>query len=793
MAKRKQTNDTQKAPIPRELPILPAGDAVAFPAILIPLGTANEKVVKLIDAASSGDRVVGIFAQRPGTDTPTADNLYSMGTAATIVRMFKMPDGSIRAFLQGQARIRITKVTKKEPFIRAKVEEVAETAAEGPEMEALSKNLVYLFRKIVELAPNLPEELSIAVDNISGPGPLADFVAAHIGISLEESQQLLETLDVVERLHKLTTFINRELEVLELGSKIQSQAKEEIGKAQREFYLREQLKAIQKELGDTDERAVELDELRKKIEEAGMPEEPKKEAERELDRLSRMSPASAEYSVARTYLDWATSLPWNKSTEDRLDVEEAAKVLDHDHYDLEKVKGRILEYLAVKKLKPDMKGPILCFVGPPGTGKTSMGQSIARALGRKFFRMSVGGTRDEADIRGHRRTYIGALPGRIIQGLKRAESNNPVFMLDEIDKVGADFRGDPSAALLEVLDPAQNNSFVDHYLDVPFDLSRVMFITTANMADPIIPALRDRLEILELSGYTETEKLHIANRYLLPRQLTENGITEDAAEITADAILTIVRRYTREAGVRNLERELGSICRKVARGVASGESEKATITEENIHEYLGTPRLTYELVGEVDEVGVATGLAWTPAGGDILFVEAALVPGKGSLTLTGKLGDVMQESARAGLTYARSKAKSLAYDEKFLEKTDVHIHVPAGAIPKDGPSAGVTMTVALISALTGLPVRKEVAMTGEMTLRGKLLPVGGIKEKVLAAHRAGIKKIVLPQENEKDLSDVPQQVRDELSFTLAAHIDDVLPATLGEKAKAPPEKTGVTA
>ncbi|MEE9203343.1 MAG: endopeptidase La, partial [Dehalococcoidia bacterium] len=673
-------------------------------------------------------------------------------------------------------------------YIRARVEEIAETAQQGPELEALTQNLIALFKKVVELAPNLPEELNIAVINIPEPGPLADFVAAHINISLEESQGLLETLDVVERLHKLTTFLSRELEILELGGKIQSQAREEMTKAQREFYLREQLKAIQKELGETDEHATELNELRQKIDEAGLPEEAKKEAERELDRLGRMSPASAEYSVARTYLDWITSLPWNQSTEDRLDVEEAAQVLDHDHYDLEKVKGRILEYLAVKKLKPDMKGPILCFVGPPGTGKTSMGQSIARALGRKFVHMSLGGVHDEADVRGHRRTYIGALPGRIIQGLRRAESNNPVFMLDEIDKVGADFRGDPSAALLEVLDPAQNNSFMDHYLDVPFDLSQVMFITTGNLADPILPALRDRMEILELPGYTETEKVHIATRFLLPRQLEENGITDEAMEMTEEALFAIARRYTREAGVRNLERELGSICRKVARRVASGEAAKVTVTPEDLHEYLGPPRFTYELAGETDEVGVATGLAWTPAGGDILFVEAALVPGKGSLTLTGTLGDVMQESARAGLTYARSRAKVIGYDEKFLDKTDVHIHVPAGAIPKDGPSAGITMTVALISALTGRPIKKDVAMTGEITLRGKVLPVGGIKEKVLAAHRAGIKKVVLPKENEKDLAEVPQQVRDELSFTLAGHIDQVLPETLGKKAGAAPKQ-----
>ncbi|MDR9459870.1 MAG: endopeptidase La, partial [Dehalococcoidia bacterium] len=585
-------------------------------------------------------------------------------------------------------------------------------------------------------------------------------------------------LNIGKRLKKVTSFINRELEILELGSKIQSEIKGEFDKAQRQYYLREQLKAIQRELGEVDEQTMEIDELRKSIEEAQLPPEALKEAERELDRLSKMPPQAAEYSVAKTYLDWVTSLPWTKGTEESVDVKRAAEILDEDHYDLEKVKERILEYLSVRKLKQDMKGPILCFVGPPGTGKTSIGQSIARALGRKFVRMSLGGVRDEAEIRGHRRTYVGALPGRIIQGIRRAGSNDPVFMLDEIDKVGADFRGDPSAALLEVLDPEQNHAFFDHYLDVPFDLSRVMFITTANLEDPILPALRDRMEVLELPGYTEVEKLHIAKKFLITKQLRENGISKGKLKITDDAILTIVRKYTREAGLRNLEREIGTICRKVARQVIEDDIKKITITPKKLKEFLGAGKFSYEVAEGSDEVGVATGLAWTQAGGDVLFVEALLVPGKGNLTLTGKLGDVMQESARAALTYSRAHASSLGVQGNFYETKDIHIHVPAGAIPKDGPSAGVTMTVALASAISGRPVKKNVAMTGEITLRGKVLPVGGIKEKVLAAHRAGVTKVILPKDNEKDLDEIPQQIKDELQFVFVKHIDEVLKETM---------------
>ena len=771
-------NQEAEVQIPQELAVLPSGETVIYPEMMIPLAAGEEKMIKLIDDVLSGDKILGLFARRPGGEGSSADNIFNVGTATAVARMFKMPDGSIRAFLQGMKRIKIKKVIQTEPYIRAQIKVIEEKVDKTPEIEALTRNLTDLFQKIVSLSPNLPEEIGVAVINIAEPGRLADFVAAHINLSLEEKQGILEELNVRKRLKKVTSFINRELEILELGSKIQSEIKGEFDKAQRQYYLREQLKAIQKELGEVDEQTMEIDELRKSIEQSQLPPEALKEAERELDRLSKMPPQAAEYSVAKTYLDWVTSLPWTKGTEESVDVKRAAEILDEDHYDLDKVKERILEYLAVRKLKQDMKGPILCLVGPPGTGKTSIGQSIARALGRKFVRMSLGGVRDEAEIRGHRRTYVGALPGRIIQGIRRAGSNDPVFMLDEIDKVGADFRGDPSAALLEVLDPEQNHAFFDHYLDVPFDLSKVMFITTANLEDPILPALRDRMEVLELPGYTEVEKLHIAKKFLINKQLRENGISKDRLKITDDAILAIVRKYTREAGLRNLEREIGTICRKVARQVIEGDIKRIKITPKKLKEFLGTGKFKYELAEGSDEVGVATGLAWTQAGGDVLFVEAALVPGKGNLTLTGRLGDVMQESARAALTYSRAHASSLGVKGNFYETKDIHIHVPAGAIPKDGPSAGVTMTVALASAISGRPVKKNVAMTGEITLRGKVLPVGGIKEKVLAAHRAGVTKVILPEDNEKDLDEIPQQIKDELQFVFVEQIDEVLKETM---------------
>ena len=779
---------TEKSYVPEELPILSQQEAVIYPSLIVPLGTAEGKIIKLIDDATAGDKLIGIFAQRQ--DAKEATDLYSVGTAALIARMFRLPDSSIHVFLQGISRIRLKKITQTEPYLKAKVEVIEDKVEQTTEVEALVRNLSGSFQRVIELAPNLPSELNVAVLNIPDPGSLADFIAAHINLKFEERQEILETVDVTERIKKLTTFVNRELEVLELGSKIQAQAKEEMTKAQREFFLREQLKAIQKELGETDERTIEINELRQKINEAKLPPEANKEAERELERLAKMPPGAAEYTVSRTYIDWFINLPWSKGTNDNLDISQASRVLNEDHYDLDKVKERILDYLAVRKLKPDTKGPILCFIGPPGTGKTSVGQSIARALGRKFVRMSLGGIRDEADIRGHRRTYVGALPGRIIQGLRRAESNNPLFMLDEVDKMGVDFRGDPAAALLEVLDPEQNFSFVDHYLDIPFDLSQVMFITTANIVDPIPPALKDRMEIIELLGYTENEKLHIAKKFLIPRQLHENGLTPQQLEISDEAVLGIIRSFTREAGVRNLEREIGTVCRKVARRIAEGNEELTLVAKEMLHDYLGAENFRYELAEKADEIGVATGLAWTAAGGDIIFVEASLVPGKGNLTLTGKLGEVMQESARAALTYARSlinRKQEKIYaryaaniPEDLYEKTDVHIHVPAGAIPKDGPSAGITMAVALISALSKQPVSKDVGMTGEITLRGKVLPVGGIRDKVLAAHRAGLKKVILPKENEKDMEEVPQEIKEKLRLIFIETIDEALEVALAD-------------
>jgi len=759
--------------VPSELPILPSGENVVYPSTVVPLKTADDKVIRLIDDVMSEQKVIGLFTVRD-RDTPLPDGLARVGTAVLVARMLKWPDGSVQVLLQGLNRIRLKGVTQIAPYLRGVVETFEDSGDRSPELDALTRNLLTVFQKVVMLAPNLPKEVGVAVVNIPEPSNLADFIAAHTNLSREEGQDILETVDVVDRIRKLTGYVNRELELLELGSKLQTQIKGQMDKAQREFYLREQMKAIQKELGEGDDHATEMNDLREKMEEACLPPEAKKQAERELDRLSKMNPAAAEYTMSRTYFDWLVEVPWAKHTDDNLDIVEGARILDEDHYDLVKVKDRILDYLAVRRLKDDMKGPILCFVGPPGTGKTSMGQSIARAMGRKFVRVSLGGVRDEADIRGHRRTYIGALPGRIIQGIRQAGSNNPVFMLDEIDKMGTDFRGDPSAALLEVLDPEQNCAFVDHYLDVPYDLTKVMFITTANMLDTVPPALRDRMEVIELLGYSEQEKLHIARTYLVPRQERENGLESDMLELPDETILTMIRDYTREAGVRNLEREIGTVCRKVARGIAQGNADPVTATSESLRDYLGQQRFRYELAGETDEIGVATGLAWTPAGGDVLFVEASLLEGKGNLILTGKLGDVMQESARAALSYARSRAESLGIDSHFYEKKDVHIHVPAGAIPKDGPSAGVTMTTALISALTECPISKDVGMTGEITLVGKVLPVGGVKEKVLAAHRAGVTKVILPEENEKDLEDIPQEVKEKLKFVFVKHVDDVL-------------------
>lgn len=761
--------------IPETLPILPLRETVIFPAMVAPIVVGREKSIKLIDDVAVGNKMFGVVAQKdPQIDEPNTDQVYQIGTVCTIIRMLKFPDGTTRLLVQGISRIRINQFIETEPYFKANVDPIQEVYELTIEIQGLMRNALDLFQKVVSMAPYLSEEAYITAMNIHEPNRLADFIAANLNITTAQKQEVLETIDVKERLQKVTYFLNSEIQILEVGRQIQSEIKTEMDKRQREYILREQLKAIQKELGELDQQTKEINELREKIEQAGMPEEVRKEAERELDRLSQMMPGAAEYTVARTYLDWLINLPWSKSTEDNLDIERARQILDEDHYDLEKVKNRILEFLAVRKLKSDTRGPILCFVGPPGVGKTSLGMSIARAMGREFVRISLGGVRDEAEIRGHRRTYVGALPGRIIQGIRKAGTNNPVFMLDEIDKLGLDFRGDPAAALLEVLDPQQNSKFVDHYLDVPFDLSKVLFITTANMLDTIPPALLDRMEVITLPGYTEYEKLEIAKRYLIPRQILENGLKPELVNFEESAIKKIIREYTREAGVRNLEREIGSVLRKIAQKVAQGETGPFSITEEDIEKYLGIPKYRYGLAGERDEIGVATGLAWTEAGGDILFIEVALVPGKGNLILTGKLGEVMQESARAALTYVRSKSEEWGIESNFFEKWDIHIHVPAGAIPKDGPSAGVTMATALSSAIRRVPVRKDLGMTGEITIRGKILPVGGIREKVLAAHRAGLKTVMLPKDNERDLEEVPQIVKNDIEFIFIEHADEAI-------------------
>jgi len=697
--------------------------------------------------------------------------------------MLRLPDGSVQVLLQGQSRIALIEISETEPYPNGKVSGLEDQVEESRELDALVANLRAQFQKLVAAAPNMPEELSVAIQNIDEPGRVADFVAANMDLPLSDKQELLAELNVNQRLRQATLLVSREMEVVEIGSKIQSQIRDQMDKTQREYYLREQLKAIQRELGETDGTESAAADLRQRIGDAHMPEEPRKQAEHELERLENMSPMSPESSMIRTYLEWMVEVPWDKSTADILDLNEAERVLNEDHYDLDKVKDRILDYLGVRKLKADMRGPILCFSGPPGVGKTSLGQSIARALGRKFVRLSLGGVHDEAEIRGHRRTYIGALPGRVIQSLRRVGTNNPVMMLDEVDKLGADIRGDPSAALLEVLDPEQNHSFVDHYLDVPFDLSKVLFIATANMLDTIPPALRDRMEIIEISGYTEEQKLQIALRYLIPKELGENGL--DPATVTLDeaAVRRIIGEYTREAGVRSLEREIAGVFRRIARRVAAGHVEHVEVSAADIPDYLGVPRFRNELAEAEDAVGVVAGLAWTPVGGDVLFVEARAVPGHGGLILTGQLGDVMQESARASLTYARSRAGALGIPADFHEKTDVHVHVPAGAIPKDGPSAGITIATAIISALSQRPVRHTVGMTGEITLRGRVLPIGGLRDKVLAAHRAGLRTILIPRDNERDLLDVPQPVRQELRFVPVEHIDQVLAEALVPEAK----------
>ena len=772
--------DDSELNIPDVLAILPLRGTVIFPQAVMPLAVGRPASVRLIQEALQGSRIIGAVMQRdPSEDAPRAHGLHTIGTATVIEKALKQPDGTLRLVVQGLARFRITDVVQETPFLRARIQRLTDEAPSATlEVEALARTASGLFQKVVALSPTLPDELANVLGAVEGPGALADLIAGLLPtLPTALRQELLETMGVAERLQRLVAALTKEAEVLELGSKIQSEVQSEMSKTQREYYLREQMKAIQKELGDADDRTQEIDTLRRKIETAGMTEEAGKEALRELDRLAKMPPAAAEYTVARTYIDWLVSMPWQQETADYVDIAGARAILDEDHEGVEKIKERILEYLAVKKIRASGKDPILCFVGPPGVGKTSLGRSIARALGRKFHRISLGGMRDEAEIRGHRRTYIGALPGQIIQGLRRAGTKNPVFMLDEIDKLGMDFRGDPASALLEVLDPEQNVSFRDHYLDVAFDLSRVLFITTANVTDTVAPALRDRMEIIPLAGYTEEEKIAIAQRHLVPKQAREHGLDPAVdIEFTPEALRLLARGYTREAGVRNLEREIASVCRKVARRHAEGHTEALRITPDVVTSFLGVPRFELEEVEERTRVpGVAIGLAWTPAGGDILFIEATRMKGARTLTLTGQLGDVMKESVQAALSWVRSHADELGIAPDFWEMSDIHVHVPAGAIPKDGPSAGVTMTTALVSLLTGRRVRSGLAMTGEVSLAGRVLPVGGIKEKVLAAHRAGIRTVLLPKRNAKNLiEDVPLRVRDEMTIHLVDSVPDVL-------------------
>jgi len=776
MTEQQPSMDFSAEEMPELLPILPLFEAALFPKMVLPLVVMQEGSIQLVDEAMSQNRIVGLVVSEKEIEESghSPEELNTIGTSALILKMAKAEDNKAQLLVQGLGRLKIKEYVKGKPYLQARVEHIQDVEKKGKQTKALMSNLLGQFTRIAELSPGLPQEIVEMARTIQEPGTLADMITSTINSSLEEKQTVLETFNVNKRLKEVTRLVNYQLEILELGNKIQSQVKGDMDKRQREYYLREQLKAIKEELGEKDEATVEIEDYRAKIEEKNLPEEARQEAERELDRLARMHPSSAEYTVASTYLDWLTALPWHESTEDNLDITKARKILDQDHFGLKKAKKRILEYLAVRKLAPESKGPILCFAGPPGTGKTSLGLSIARALGRQFFRISLGGVRDEAEIRGHRRTYVGALPGRIIQGIRRSGSNNPVFMLDEIDKVGSDFRGDPSSALLEVLDPEQNFSFSDHYLDVSFDLSKVMFITTANILDTIPPALRDRMEVLMLLGYTQDEKVKIANRYLIPRQRAAHGLKAGQISFTKGAIKLIISGYTREAGLRNLEREIATVCRGVAAKVAEGRAKSMKIKVDNVSEYLGPVRLTSEAKARTAVPGVAMGLAWTQAGGELLFVEATSMTGNKGLTLTGQLGDVMKESATAALSFIRTNAGTLEIPDDYFQKHDIHIHVPAGAIPKDGPSAGVTMLTALTSLFTNKPIKKDLAMTGEITLRGQVLPVGGIKEKVLAAHRAGIKTVMLPSWNEKDLEDIPKEVQQKIKFQFVDKMKDVL-------------------
>jgi ATP-dependent Lon protease len=780
-----------------ELPVLPIRNAVLFPGAVAPFDVGREKSVALVeDVDNLPGPVIAIFAQRdPATDDPGFDDLYPVGCAARVLKALKHSSGNYSLILQGLVRIRLESVTQSAPYLKAKIRKLEEPGAEDVEAEALAMSLRDIAKQVIQLMPELPREAGSLIDSIQAPGALADLVAANLDAPVEEKAQLIETLEVKERIRKVLRLLTRQLEILKMRERINSQIKEEMGKNQREYVLRQQLKAIKEELGEDDGDQGDLDGIEERIVKANLPGEAEAVAKKQLKRLRSMQVGSAEYTVVRTYLDWILDLPWTNTTQDIMDISQVRKVLDEDHYGLEKVKKRILEFLAVRKLKQDKKGPILCLIGPPGVGKTSLGRSIARALGRKFVRISLGGVHDEAAIRGHRRTYVGALPGQIIQGMKKASTINPVFMMDEVDKIGHDFRGDPSAALLEVLDPEQNNTFADHYLEVPYDLSNVMFVATANISDPIPPPLKDRMEVLEIPGYTRREKLAIAKQHLLPKQLEEHGLTTAQIDIQDTAIEEIIDQWTREAGVRNLERQIASVIRGVAVKVAEGETAlRKVTTADDLREFLGAPKFTSEVAERTEETGVATGLAWTSVGGEILFIEATRMYGTGKLQLTGQLGDVMKESAQAALSFVRTNAERYGIMKDFLEKSDVHIHIPAGAMPKDGPSAGVTMFTALVSMLTGIRVRHDVAMTGEITLRGRVLPIGGLKEKVLAAHRAGIKRVIIPERNKPDLEEVPKEVLDELEFVSVSRMDQVLEGALesmptprvGEPAGTPP-------
>jgi ATP-dependent Lon protease len=768
--------------LPTTLPVLPLRETVPFPDTLTPLAVGQERSIELVNHVLSRDRMLVMVASRnPDLEAPGPDDLHDVGVVGVVARMLKVPDGTLRILVQGTQRVRIDHWVGEQPFLTAEISPLPDVAEDTPELTALLRNVQTTFASIVETSPYLPEELLIAVANVDEPGALANLIAGALRLKTEEKQALLEQVDVAERLRTLSGLLARELEVISIGTKIQTQVQSELDASQREYFLRQQLKAIQDELGEEDESLAEARDLREQIDAAGLPEEARRVADRELARLEKLPPMAAEHSVIRTYLEWLATLPWSASTADNLDLQHAREVLDADHYDIEQVKERIIEFLAVRKLKPDARGGILCFVGPPGVGKTSLGRSIARALGRRFERISAGGIRDESEIRGHRRTYVGAMPGVLVRALRDAESNNPVLMIDEIDKMGADYRGDPAAALLEVLDPEQNSNFRDHYLDLPFDLSNVTFITTANTLDTIPGPLLDRMEVLQLSGYTEEEKLEIAKRYLVPRQIERNGLKRSRIAFSDPALRAIVRDYTREAGVRNLERQLGAVCRKIALQVAEGTLDKrVTISERRARELLGRPRFHMEIRRRTADPGVATGLAWTPVGGDVLFVEAAATPGKGRLTITGQLGDVMRESAQAALTYVRAHPPEMLAESWFAEH-DIHLHVPAGAIPKDGPSAGVTMVTALQSLLTGVLVRDDTAMTGEVTLTGQVLPIGGLKEKALAAQRNGLTRVIAPAENEGDLDEFPEHLLAELEFVFARHVNEVLRAALEDR------------